>query len=113
MKIILKPNYKQLWINIVALKINKKDLDKLQKDINKAIVKSMDQTFVFFKMKTPIDTGNARSKTTYDQRTLTIRGAYPYAERLDNGYSRQAPRGMTEPSLVFLKAKLRNEFAKI
>ena len=45
--------------------------------------------------------------------TLTITANYPYAGRLDDGYSKQAPKGMTEPSLKFLTKQLKSEFAKI
>jgi|TARA_R110001606_G_scaffold36442_2_gene104326 hypothetical protein len=97
----------------VGIKLSKADLKALQKDIDKAIETSMKNTFIFFKKTTPIDTGNARGKTSYDQSTLTITGAYPYAGRLDTGYSKQAPKGMTQPSLVFLRGQLQTEFGKI
>ena len=45
-----------------------------------------------FKKLTPIDTGNARRKTTLQNKT-TIVADYPYAEKLNNGYSKQAPNG--------------------
>lgn len=44
---------------------------------------------------TPVRSGNARSKTRLKQNEIVA--DYPYAERLDNGWSRQAPRGMTQP----------------
>jgi hypothetical protein len=97
----------------VGIKVNKRDLQELKKDIDKAIDTSMKSTYIFFKKVTPKDTGNAKSKTMYDQRTLTITGAYPYAARLDDGYSQQAPKGMTQPSLVYLRRELTSEFAKI
>tara|TARA_R110002012_G_scaffold316600_1_gene531751 strand:+ start:572 stop:865 length:294 start_codon:yes stop_codon:yes gene_type:complete len=97
----------------VGIKINKRDLAQLDKDINKAINDSMKTTYIFFRKITPIDEGNARRNTDYDARTLTITGNYPYAKRLDTGWSKQAPKGMTQPSLVFLEKQLKSEFAKI
>ncbi len=41
--------------------------------------------------------GNARHKTKL--RSNEIDANYPYAKRLDEGYSSQAPNGMTEPTL--------------
>jgi hypothetical protein len=50
----------------------------------------------FFVAQTPIDTGNARSRTSLSGNT--INASYPYAQRLDQGYSKQAPRGMVAPT---------------
>lgn len=55
----------------------------------------------FFQKATPIKTGNARSKTTLANDTVNAR--YPYAQRLDTGYSKQSPRGMSKPTLVFVR----------
>lgn len=59
---------------------------------------------------TPIDTGNARRSTRLSKDTIIAN--YPYAEVLDKGRhrtdrgmrgSRQAPRGMTKPTLQYLR----------
>ena len=34
----------------------------------------------------------------------TINADYPYAKRLDQGYSKKAPRGMSKPTGEFIKA---------
>ena len=41
--------------------------------------------------------GNARRKTQL--RGNEIQANYPYAQRLEEGYSTQAPKGMTEPTI--------------
>lgn len=46
---------------------------------------------------TPIRSGNARRNTKL--RGNIIDADYPYAQRLEEGYSRQSPKGMTEPTL--------------
>lgn len=97
----------------MGIKVNKRDLKELEKDIKKAIDDSMSKTYVEFVKITPIDKGNARRSTSYNDNTLTITANYPYAGRLDDGYSKQAPKGMTEPSLKFLTKQLKSEFAKI
>jgi hypothetical protein len=57
----------------------------------------------FFRDETPIRTGNARRRTrlTGD----TIEANYAYASQLDSGSSRQAPAGMTEPTVEFIQRR--------
>jgi hypothetical protein len=57
-----------------------------------------------FKALTPKRTGRARSNTSLQKETIVAN--YPYAERLDQGYSKQAPRGMTKPLGEWLRRKL-------
>jgi hypothetical protein len=59
------------------------------------------QAHTFFKAHTPIKTGNARSRTVLKKDTIVA--AYPYAQLLDDGRSRQAPDGMTKPTASFIK----------
>lgn len=54
---------------------------------------------------TPIRTGNARRKTKLNQ--STIEANYPYAQRLDEGYSKQAPKGMSEPVKKFIEREMK------
>ena len=72
------------------------------------------EAYNFFKAATPIDTGNARRRTTFSNRTITA--AYPYAGVLDKGRhmtnsglrgSEQAPKGMTKPTQDFIRRRLR------
>ena len=58
---------------------------------------------VFFD-NTPRRTGNARSKTRL--RGDTIMADYPYAVRLDNGWSKQKPQGMSRPTKQFIRNRL-------
>lgn len=67
-----------------------KDLDGLPTDV---VAEAGD----YFKRITPKDTGNARSRTS--TKKTVIEADYAYAGRLDEGYSRQAPQGMTEPTM--------------
>jgi hypothetical protein len=59
------------------------------------------QAFAFFKAITPIKTGNARSHTVFNKNIISA--AYPYAQRLDDGSSKQAPKGMSAPTENFIK----------
>lgn len=54
---------------------------------------------------TPIRSGNARRKTRLNQ--TTIEAQYPYAQRLDQGYSKQAPKGMSEPVKKFVEREMK------
>jgi hypothetical protein len=72
--------------------------DEITKDIarvKKELAKLPAEGLVEFKALTPIRSGNARRNTYL--KGNTIEANYPYAARLDEGYSRQAPKGMMEP----------------
>jgi hypothetical protein len=69
------------------------------------------EALTVFKDNTPIRQGNARRSTKLENRA-TINADYPYATRLDQGYSKQKPRGMSEPTLKFVKDKLDKLFGK-
>jgi hypothetical protein len=76
-----------------------KRLEELKKLLSdKEIAK---EGFKFFRSKTPVLSGNARRKTFLNG--TTIEADYPYARRLDDGYSKKAKDGMTEPTIDHLK----------
>lgn len=62
------------------------------------------EAYNFFVKTTPKRTGNARRKTQL--RKNEIQANYPYAQRLDEGWSKQAPDGMTEPTSKYIAARL-------
>ena len=80
-----------------------------------------DDTYKFFLAQTPVKTGNARGNTslasTKDSKTglskSTIEGDYPYAQRLDEGWSKQAPNGMTAPTERYIERRLDELLRKI
>lgn len=56
--------------------------------------------------ETPIRTGNARRNT--DLRANEIQANYPYSVRLEKeSWSRQAPNGMSEPTIDWVRQQLR------
>ena len=57
---------------------------------------------------TPVRSGNARRRTRLSGDT--IQADYPYAQRLDRGWSRQAPLGMFRPTLQWVRAQLARIF---
>jgi hypothetical protein len=74
----------------------------------KAIITKMkalpQDAFVEFVKDTPIRSGNARRSTTLSGNT--IKAEYAYAKRLDQGYSKQAPQGMSAPTEAFIKKRI-------
>jgi hypothetical protein len=81
---------------IVTAKIDLTNLNKKIKSIaslKKEIIKEMLPVFVGY---TPVKTGNARRNTTIQNDQIVAN--YNYAAKLDQGSSRQAPNGMTEPT---------------
>ena len=61
--------------------------------------------YTTFYVNTPLRTGNARNHTSV--KGDTISAAYPYATRLDNGYSRKSPNGMSKPTIAFIQKYLK------
>lgn len=68
------------------------------------------EAYKVFLKNTPIRTGNARRKTDLDENT--IKADYAYATRLDEGWSKQSPDGMTKPTLDFLKDYVKKQGGK-
>lgn len=63
------------------------------------------KAYDFFKSITPQDTGNARRRTIL--KGDEIQANYPYAQRLDQGWSKQAPQGMTKPTDEFIVKEIK------
>ena len=85
--------------------------DRLTPDLRKkleelrAVPREAHQVFVD---NTPVRSGNARRRTRLVGETITA--DYPYAQRLDRGWSRQKPLGMTKPTIAFLLRRLAQIF---
>ncbi len=80
---------------------------RLQKIQNK-LDKVSQEAYQEFVKETPIRSGNARRKTKLQGNTITAQ--YPYAKRLDDGYSQQSPDGMTKPTEAFIKKRVKDIF---
>lgn len=64
-----------------------------------------DDAYTYFRDITPIRSGNARRNTR--KQGDTIVAAYPYAQRLDEGYSKQFQgRGMTKPTQEYIDKRI-------
>ena len=75
------------------------------KSVQRQLAKLPQEAFNYFKASTPIDKGNARRNTKLNG--STIEANYAYAERLDDGHSKQAPKGMVEPTERFIKKRVK------
>jgi len=86
--------------------VDSSDIIKLFDQLETSITKAWQETGTFFKNTTPVRTGNARSRT----RTVgdRISGDYGYAGRLDDGWSKQAPQGMSDPSIEYFEKQIDN-----
>ena len=91
----------------------KKDYDRITpsvKKINKKLSLLPKQAFEVFLKNTPIDNGYARNHTSLRQDTIVA--DYSYAKKLDKGYSKQAPQGMTDPTIKEVEKILKKVFKK-
>jgi hypothetical protein len=72
-------------------------LRRIQNDLEKL----PGQAYKVFVENTPVRNGNARRKTKLKGKNIVA--DYPYAKRLDEGYSSQRPDGMTKPTEQFVQ----------
>lgn len=59
------------------------------------------QAYNEFVRITPKRSGNAKRNTNFGNDS--IRGDYDYVNRLNDGYSKKAPNGMTDPVISFIR----------
>ena len=79
------------------VKVDSKKVTKMLKELEGMGPDVMKESGKFFKAKTPIASGNARRSTS--TKNTTIKADYGYAARLDEGWSSQAPKGMSDDTI--------------
>lgn len=82
------------------------DLKRIQRDLDKL----PKEAYKVFKEATPVQSGYAKNHTTL--KGNTIEANYPYAVRLNDGYSKQSPNGMVDPTIKYLNKRVRQIFRK-
>jgi hypothetical protein len=82
------------------------NLKKIQQKLNNV----PDEAYKVFVKNTPVRTGNARRKTKLENKQKIV-AEYPYAKRLDEGYSKQSPKGMIEPTMNFIRKRIKQILA--
>jgi hypothetical protein len=80
-------------------------LDQIKKDLKDQKIAKVG--YDFFVQTTPRKTGNAQNSTFL--KANVIYANYPYAQRLDDGWSKQAPKGMTEPTLKHVEKYIKRQ----
>jgi len=89
----------------MKISIDTKDLKDLFKDVESLKPDLLNRAYKVFVAHTPILTGNARRNTIKTDDAIIAN--YPYAQRLDEGYSKQFEgKGMTGPTLEFLEQEV-------
>ena len=86
-----------------------KAVTQLDKEIARGLDSAQRELFMNLVKLTPIDTGHAQkgwknvkriSRVLGNDHTqVIIRNDVPYIQRLDNGYSGQAPQGIVQPAI--------------
>ena len=86
----------------IKVTINSKEVKAMFNELLDMGDEMMDDGFPVLKKATPIDKGNARRNTVH-RSSAKIESRYPYADRLNTGWSKQAPNGFTEPTLEHME----------
>jgi len=95
----------------MTLKFDTKDVENMFNELEDMPLDVLTDAFKFYKKKTPVRSGNARSKTKL--RSKKIKSEYSYASKLDEGWSKQAPQGMSEPTIDYIENQIEKEVQKI
>lgn len=89
---------------MINIKVDTRKVQRQFRNISRGFSKLVDGAYSEFVKNTPKNTGNARNKTK--KFGNNIRAGYDYADRLDKGYSKKAPQGMTKPTVEFIKKRI-------
>ena len=96
---------------MLTIKIDNKAVSDMIDDLEDMPRDVMKEAYKFYRNETPIRSGNARNKTKL--RGNTIKSGYPYAGRLDEGWSQQAPKGFTEPTIDHIDKLVDKEIRRL
>jgi hypothetical protein len=90
------------------MKVDSRQVDKLFRDMSNLADDVMRDATPYMKSQTPIRSGNARRNTRQKNKT-TILADYAYADRLNTGWSSQAPGGFTDPTIDYIQRLIDRE----
>lgn len=85
-------------------KVNRSSFDKTMRDLSTLFTDLPMAAHKEFVKQTPKRTGNARANTKLEGTKIVA--DYQYAQRLDDGYSKKNPRGMTEPTEQWIRKEI-------
>jgi hypothetical protein len=96
----------------MAIKLN---YDRITPSLSK-IEEGLDElpkgAYEAFKDATPIASGNAQRNTKFKKNQSLIDADYKYAHRLNDGWSKQAPKGMLPATEKYIVKQLNKIFRK-
>lgn len=95
----------------MKIRINKRQFDTLVEQLDELPISVMKTLYPYYVNKTPIRSGNARNRTKLNKNTINSK--YGYAGKLDEGWSKQAPKGFTEPSIDKLQKLIENYVKRV
>jgi hypothetical protein len=95
---------------MMSVKLTKNAITASVRRIQSLLDKIPQQAYNHWVTITPKDTGNARRRTKL--KGNEIQANYAYAERLDTGWSKQAPDGMSKPTEKFIAQRLKQIIRK-
>lgn len=95
----------------MKITINKRQFDSLIENLDEMPISVMKKLYPYYVNKTPIRSGNARNRTKLNKNTINSK--YGYAGKLDEGWSKQAPKGFTEPSIDQLEKLIGNYIKRV
>jgi len=94
----------------MAVKISKNTMGPSIGKIVARFDKLPKEAYDYWKKITPRDTGNAKRRTRLQGRK--IKANYNYAVPLDKGWSKQAPRGMSEPTDKYIRQRIKRSILR-
>lgn len=94
-----------ITLNVKGAQQVTSSIKKIQRKLDKVPA----EAYKVFVANTPIRSGNARRNTKLQKDTIAAN--YPYAKRLNEGYSKQSPKGMVEPTMKFIRERIKQIFA--
>lgn len=95
----------------MATRIQRNQVNELFREAGAMSEELRRDAYEYFRDITPKRTGNARRNTRLSNDRIIA--DYPYAEKLDEGRSRQAPKGMTDPTIEYIEDQLDKKIRKI
>jgi len=94
-----------------VVKVNKSSVDRQFDRLEEALRGLERAAHREFIKNTPVRSGNARRKTRLDGSKIVA--DYAYSQRLDEGYSRQAPEGMVKPTEEWIQQEVERRLKDI
>lgn len=86
---------------MIRTRVSKQGFTSLFDEISRMVSEMGDDFYDEVKNNTPVDTGLAKRswKKSKSRDATTINNTAPYIGELDEGRSKQAPKGMTKPAI--------------